>query len=213
MFDPETRLVVRSLMELNDRRKEDSEKEKKKKKKKNYYTLQLLSNSAKSRLSNLANFFHRCISRCSSRLFAKTVIWANLRKLAHDPEGRRRSVFGWSVAAVQAAPLSKLKTSLDSANYRNIMSPVLRPALFPRDIDVWPRRNSTGHGCGATRLRGTRRFVDFRLLPIPRICRFLYRPTKRSLNCRSSFLFLTHCWPETCSIVVHNRRTCNVVKA
>ena len=34
MFDPETRLVVRSLMELNDRRKEDSEKEKKKKKEK-----------------------------------------------------------------------------------------------------------------------------------------------------------------------------------
>lgn len=198
-------------MELNGRRKKDSEKEKRKKK--NYYTLQLLSNSAKSRLSNLPNFFHRCISRCSSRLFAKTVISVNLRKLAHDPEGRRRSVFGWSVAAVQAAPLSKLKTSLDSANYRNIMSLVLRPALFPRDIDVWPRRNSTGHGCGATRLRGTRRFVDFRLLPIPRICRFLHRPTKRSLNSRSSFLFLLHCWPETCSIVVQNHGICNVVKA
>lgn len=52
------------------------------------------------------------------------------RERGSSEEGRFRPA--------QAAPLSKLKTWLDSANYRNIMS---ASSLFPRDIDVW--RNST----------------------------------------------------------------------
>lgn len=94
------------------------------------------------------------------KFLAQKDVQKALRNGSPSPRGERRSVFGpfrRGGGVAQAAPLSKLKTWLDSANYRNIMSAssstVPFPARYRRLASAKIQRGGGGLN-GATQLRG-----------------------------------------------------------